>query len=448
LTRFEAARAALAEARAVEPVGEHSEKPEEVARRTDILEGGALARVHVFRDRLPMMHRLNWPGPISTSQVDYGWFVWDRNHREPATFHRISCAAADDQPAPAESASCRTTRRQPREAADMAYNERTEFRLAMLEHGYWPTLNRGKAPVLGGWQKAPPDEAEVRSWDRSLHPSTGMVIDGDLMAIDADIDDAGLVEALADALGVKYPALFRAGLVRHAAQAKEAWFARVEKPFRYFASRRWARPAASGLAASTCFVECFGSRTTRQFAVSGPHSYAKDGSVARHYAFAGGASPATTPRESLPVLPVEAATMACDLFERLAEARGLRVVPLSKPHGAGDQNGGAKVYDLTSSMTFEAADVAYRLDELEDAYAVARHDGRDLRISSSFLGAGSNVSKCIVGFSKARNCICIHDFETGITHLPVSARGLDPRICKEFSERLRTLDPFRRREVP
>lgn len=58
--------------------------------RTDILENRGLARVHVFRDRLPMMHRDGWAGRRSTSAVPYCWCVWDRNHRGPFTVNRIN----------------------------------------------------------------------------------------------------------------------------------------------------------------------------------------------------------------------------------------------------------------------------------------------------------------------------------------------------------------------
>ena len=58
--------------------------------RSDILEHRGLARVHVFRDRLDMMHRAGWTGPKATQAISHAWFCWDRNHRGPATFHRIS----------------------------------------------------------------------------------------------------------------------------------------------------------------------------------------------------------------------------------------------------------------------------------------------------------------------------------------------------------------------
>lgn len=58
--------------------------------RTDILEGGDLRVVHIFRDRLPMMHREGWTGPRSTSRMAFAWFVWDRAYSGPPTINRLS----------------------------------------------------------------------------------------------------------------------------------------------------------------------------------------------------------------------------------------------------------------------------------------------------------------------------------------------------------------------
>jgi hypothetical protein len=49
-----------------------------------------------------------------------------------------------------------------------------------------------------------------------------MKIDGDLAVIDADIHEAALIDALAEALDKRYPELFARGLVRHAGESKEA----------------------------------------------------------------------------------------------------------------------------------------------------------------------------------------------------------------------------------
>ena len=58
--------------------------------RTPILEGRGLARIHVFRQRLPMMHRHGWEGRKANSAMAFGWFVWDRSHMGPTTIDRIS----------------------------------------------------------------------------------------------------------------------------------------------------------------------------------------------------------------------------------------------------------------------------------------------------------------------------------------------------------------------
>jgi hypothetical protein len=61
----------------------------ESERRTRILDTGTLDAVHVFKRRLPMMHREGWTGPRASSAMPFAWFVWDRNHVGPATVDRI-----------------------------------------------------------------------------------------------------------------------------------------------------------------------------------------------------------------------------------------------------------------------------------------------------------------------------------------------------------------------
>jgi hypothetical protein len=62
----------------------------ESERRCHILENRGLARVHVFRKRLPMMHRAGWEGRKANSGMAFGWFVWSRAHTGPAIINRIS----------------------------------------------------------------------------------------------------------------------------------------------------------------------------------------------------------------------------------------------------------------------------------------------------------------------------------------------------------------------
>jgi hypothetical protein len=57
--------------------------------RTDVLEGGQLARVLVFRRRLPMMHRHNWSGKRASNSMAFGWFVWRHDWRGNPQIKRI-----------------------------------------------------------------------------------------------------------------------------------------------------------------------------------------------------------------------------------------------------------------------------------------------------------------------------------------------------------------------
>ena len=63
----------------------------ESIRRTDVLEQRGLARVHVFRKRLPMMHRDQWAGRKANSGMSFAWFTWIRGYNSgPTIINRIS----------------------------------------------------------------------------------------------------------------------------------------------------------------------------------------------------------------------------------------------------------------------------------------------------------------------------------------------------------------------
>jgi hypothetical protein len=61
----------------------------ESERRSGILDSGMLRRIHVFKRRLPMLHRHGWTGPKASSSIAFAWFVWDRTNLGPATIDRI-----------------------------------------------------------------------------------------------------------------------------------------------------------------------------------------------------------------------------------------------------------------------------------------------------------------------------------------------------------------------
>ncbi len=64
----------------------------ESAKRAAILDCGLLARVLVFRNRLPMMHRAGRGTQVAKSNsnaIAYAWFVWELGHRGPTEIRRI-----------------------------------------------------------------------------------------------------------------------------------------------------------------------------------------------------------------------------------------------------------------------------------------------------------------------------------------------------------------------
>lgn len=68
-----------------------NEKTDAGRARLFCLDHGHLARVYVFRERLPMMHREGWTGPRATNTVAFAWFIFDGDHNgQPTTIHRIS----------------------------------------------------------------------------------------------------------------------------------------------------------------------------------------------------------------------------------------------------------------------------------------------------------------------------------------------------------------------
>jgi hypothetical protein len=260
---------------------------------------------------------------------------------------------------------------------------RTAFRLAMLANGFQPLLNDCKRPIEKGWPKKIVDEAEVLSWDRSALASTGLKLDGDLAVIDADVADASLVAALANALDARFPELFMHGLVRHAGGPKEAWIARIDEPFRRLASRRWYRGAdPDDPAVPKHMVECFGSLGTRQFAIDGPHGRNRAGEVTSVYSFADGASPATTLRASLPVLPKAAYAAACNLFDEIAAAAGLTAIKEAR-NSRGEAT--SRVFELDANTEVETQDYgAMTVAELEGLMRARQAPASTMRCSGSF----------------------------------------------------------------
>jgi hypothetical protein len=312
---------------------------------------------------------------------------------------------------------------------------RTAFRLAMLANGFQPLLNDCKRPIEKGWPKHTVDQAEVLSWDRSALASTGLKLDGDLAVIDVDVADAKLVETLADALGKSFPTLFEHGLVRHTGGPKEAWIARVDAPFRRIASRRWyCGGDPDDPAVPKHLIECFGSLGTRQFAIDGPHARNGAGEVVDEYQFAGGASPATTPRSALPVLPQAAYALACDLFGAIAQAAGLAAI--SRSRGEAE----LRCFELDGDTEIETRDHGVMtVAELERHMRGRRNGATTMRCSGSFHDR-TRVRTDSHLINWGRHGLGIYDTMTETTW---HRRARAPSATFTFLEQLKERNPFK-----
>lgn len=62
----------------------------ESEKRRAIIDEAPLARIHVFRKRLPMMHRDGWEGRKSSSGMAFAWFIWERGYTGPTELRRVS----------------------------------------------------------------------------------------------------------------------------------------------------------------------------------------------------------------------------------------------------------------------------------------------------------------------------------------------------------------------
>jgi hypothetical protein len=170
-------------------------------------------------------------------------------------------------------------------------------------------------------------------------------------------------------------------------------------------------------------------------AVDGPQARNRHGEIIDTYQFAGGASPATTPRASLPVLPKAAYATACDLFDAIATAAGLTAIKETR------NNRGAatpRVFELDADTEIETQDYgAMTVAELE-CFMHARQVTATLRCSGSFhdrtrVRADSHL------INWGRHGLGIYDTTTETTW---HRRERAPSARFEFLGQLQARNPF------
>ena len=300
----------------------------------------------------------------------------------------------------------------------------TALRLRLLTNGYTPLPNYDKVCRKWNWPRLVVNAAAIVSWkgSRSLRlQATGLRVENGLCVVDVDSTDPRLTKGLRADLARVNAAVATQALERHGgAGGKFALFCRREEAeaeaYYRIQGRKWVRPEDIDEPTEDRAehrLEVFaGTKGGRQFGAFGPHSHDDAGRVLRTYHWPG-RSPADVPLADLPLLTKKEVFVLCDAFD--ARAGRLGYVPV--PCTTRGETVPRFVYDLTDEMDFDGDSLA----DLPDLYHAAQcRYGFSNRITSGFLGHGTNPTKCILGWSKLHDCVCVHNFETGITHLPAA----------------------------
>lgn len=303
-------------------------------------------------------------------------------------------------------------------------------RMKLLEQGYSPIPNYDKTTFLKGWPRVEITPEAIDEWSRrhGRWLATGLRIENGLVAVDLDVDDASMVERLADIVQNIVPELADERvpwLERSSGRAKVAWFFRTDEAFGRLHTRRWLRPGETADTHATQFVEIFGGASARQFGAFGPHTRLDNGEVTRWYAWRD-LSPLDVKLASLPIITKKQLADFCDAAEREFQAAGWSPVLLSTR----GENAGERIYDLVDDMAFDCLDGASR--SLEEMRSRAAHDG-DLRCSAAFFDGPDcrNRTRCLVRLERGR--VAIWDTATDTHHLEAVT------VSSDLSERLRRL---------
>ena len=309
----------------------------------------------------------------------------------------------------------------------------TDARLQLLAHGYAILPNRGKVPVLVGWNtpeyltKELTDNAKgtaperVARWEKRFPKavSTGIRIENGLGVIDCDVDDADVGGKLWNAIYDIVPEVTVAAPTRYGGgEHKLAMFVQIEgERFVRIASRRF----------NGHCVEIFGGaplrsgNCSRQFGILGPHSFSDDGSVAREYEWVD--PPIELARMSVGELPTITKAQAfaiAGVFEELATAAGWKVEQGPETSTA------SAIYDIDENTRFDTnlghTQVTYRdLCDLQETCG-------ELRCASNFMAGrdGIDRSRCWVFHSPRHDCTAVYVYGDEQTHYPADRKPADP----------------------
>ena len=298
--------------------------------------------------------------------------------------------------------------------------EQTRIRKALLANGYTPLANVSKKCMLKNWPRLVVDEAVIDDWsDRLGLLATGVRIEGNLVALDFDIDDAEALDSVWDALPDDLWALVQGMPVRRGAGEKVCLFCRSagKTPVENIWSKAFYPPGVDVNAGEKPHrLEIFGAGGGgRQIGVYGAHTV-EAGEVTVEYAWEGARGLADVALDDLPEVTVR------DL-ERLADVVSEVLVEMGWVYEVRALDGrvqATRAYVLTGGETFDVHGGAdgVGLEALEEMAAGA--DG--VRVSMSWREgpAAANRTRGLVSINPVDGRVQIWDSMTGVLYRPAA----------------------------
>jgi len=300
--------------------------------------------------------------------------------------------------------------------------EQTRVRRALLDNGYVPLANESKVCRLKRWPTLEVDYDTIADWeDRRGLLATGLRMDGDLVALDFDIDDEGALDAIWAAVEDEDAELFErlnALPLRAGKGAKICLFGRLEtgkidklwsKAY-YAPGAREKDPAGAALQRLEVFTGS-GTGGARQIGVYGVHSYLGDGEIAVEYRWADGIGLVDIPRAELPTLRRKDVFALVDTVSKVLDKLGWDY-EVSAKHGKVTET---RSLTLLPTHKFETnRGEVLNLEELE---VIAGIGG--LRVSLGFCeSAARNLTRGLVGVNPADGRVQIWDTATATLYRP------------------------------
>jgi hypothetical protein len=292
----------------------------------------------------------------------------------------------------------------------------TEDRIRLLANGYTPLPLKGKRCFLSEWSRLPVTSDTVQAWSR-LHWSnaTGLRVEGGLVAVDIDFNDADLTEELVDrlpqALWDRIGAAM--GVRSSGAPGRELWLLR----------RRGRGRLSDGASLTalvkdnTAKVEVFTGEHGRQVGALGWHTENE-----RRYAWTQN-SPLDTPLARLPEVDQADLDAVVATANRLLKERGTVIVD--------QHDGGGVQRTLPTGRVYQTE--RFGLVDLKTLSELA-YDHEQVRLSASWLEGrrAVNLTRCIAyaGTSGLEGDVRVYETSSGTIYLPN-----DERIDEEIERR-------------